>query len=201
MKNSALHLRAVAWAIITALVSAIVAMQAVPAQAQPTVDQPGRERGVPVAAQAARVVDGAAPPVAISKDQYLVAAAEAGVSLSSNEQDLVALATSCWRWDAYKKYENAWGADLVTSHHRVNWCGDGRYIRVHAFTERWGTTHWPGWNYQGVTSKSQRYGVGWNQYRSTTQNKFCYINFYDCVQEKNPYHSTIAYPNGAANWY
>lgn len=183
------------------LVAALFAMTAAPAQAKAEPDQADRQRGVPLAAQPARVVEGSVPPVAVSKEQYLAAAEEAGVSLTAGEQELVALATSCWRWDAYKRYENVWGADLVTSHHRVNWCGDGRYIRTHAYTERWGTTHWIGWRYEGVTSKSQRYGVGWNQYRSTTQNKFCYINFYGCVQEKNPYHSTIAYPNGAANWY
>ncbi len=160
----------------------------------------GDAGSIPVNAQVARVVDGSTPVVEISKETYLAGATKAKGTLSATEREAIVAATSCWRWDAYRLGENVWGADLWKSHHRVNWCGDWSWIRTHAYTERWGETFWIGWGDKGITQQGSRYGVGWNQYQSWTQRKFCYVQYYACVQEANPYHNTSVFPNGAGQW-
>lgn len=154
--------------------------------------------GVPVEAQVARVITGSTPAVRIDRSTYLAGAVKAGVG--ADALAAVGPTATCWRWDAWRLGENVWGADLWKSHHRMNWCGDGAWIRTQAYTERWGETFWPGWNDKGLTQSGQQYGVGWNQYNSWTQRKFCYVEYFSCVQESNPYHNTTAFPNGGVRW-
>jgi hypothetical protein len=156
---------------------------------------------VPLGAKVAKVADGAEPVVQLDKQAYLRGAEQVGAALTEAQKaDVNAAAVTCWSWDAWRKGYNVFGNQLWTSHHKMNWCGDGSWVRVHAYTERWGETHWVGWNDKGVTQQGQQYGVNWNQYNSWTQRKFCYVEYFDCVQESNPYHNTTAFPNGAAQW-
>lgn len=155
---------------------------------------------MPDEAKVARVVEGQTPTVEISKAEFLAGAQKEGKVLTETQRAEVAAATSCWRWDAWRLGENIVGVDLWKSHHRVNWCGDGSWIRSHAYTERWGETFFPGWKDKGLTQSGQRYGVNWNQYQSWTQRKFCYVEYFSCIQEANPYHNTTVWPNGAGQW-
>ena len=156
---------------------------------------------VPVELRMAKVVNGSEPVVQVDKQTYLRGAEKAGVTLTEAEKaDVNAAATVCWGWDGWRRGTNALGGALWTSHHKMNWCGDGSWIRVHAYTERWGETHTVGWTDKGLTQQGQQYGVNWNQYNSWTQRKFCLVPYFECIQEANPYHNTTAFPNGATRW-
>lgn len=156
---------------------------------------------VPLEARVTAVVDGSDPVVRIDKQEFLQGAEKAGRRLSEREKaDLGTLAITCWSWDAWRRGYNVFGNALWTSHHRAQWCGDGSWVRTYAYTERWGETHWVGWNDKGLTQQGQQYGVNWNQYNSWTQRKFCYVEYFSCIQEANPYHNTTVFPNGTVRW-
>lgn len=156
---------------------------------------------VPEDARVAAVEDGSTGAEQISKEEYLRRAANAGISLSPAETNgIKASAVNCWAWDAWKNAKNRNGDLLWTSHHRPNWCGDGQWIRVHAFTERWGETHFLGWTDKGLTQQGEMYGVNWSEYKSWSQRKFCLFDYLGCVEESNPYHNTSVFPNGGTRW-
>lgn len=152
------------------------------------------------AARMVSVEEGSAPVKAIDKTTYLSGAKQAGVDISTTQREAIMAATSCWSWDAWRSGKNLLGNTLWKAHHVVNWCGDGTWVRSHAYTSRWGETIFPGWNYKGVEQSGQRYGVNWNQYNSWSQFKFCLVEYFNCVQEAHPYHNTTVLPNGAGRW-
>jgi len=156
---------------------------------------------VPAKYRLATIESGVTPKVKVNKRVYAAGAKRAGKALTSAEKGTIsAAAVSCWSWDAWKTGKSLVGLTLWKSHHRVNWCGDGSWIRSHAYTERWGETFAPGWNDKGVEQQGSRYGVNWNQYNSWTQHKFCFVSYFSCVQEAHPYHNTTVWPNGAGQW-
>ncbi|GAA3858815.1 hypothetical protein GCM10022243_25550 [Saccharothrix violaceirubra] len=156
---------------------------------------------VPEEAQVATFVEGSEEASPLAKSDYIAGAAANGQALTQlQKDDLNSAAVTCWSWDAWRQAKNVFGARLWTSHHRVKWCGDGSWIRAHAYTERWGETHWIGWTDKGLTQSGQQYGVNWNRYNSWTQRKFCYVDYFNCIQESNPYHNTTVFPNGKGQW-
>lgn len=152
-------------------------------------------------ARMVRTVQGATPKVKVDKDVYIARATKAGATVTpAQERAIRAASVSCWSWDAWQAGLNIWGATVWKSHHRVNWCGDGSWIRSHAYTDRWGDSTALGWTDEGLTQKGNRYGVNWNQYNSWTQRKFCLVKYFSCIQEANPYTNTTVLPNGAG-WF
>lgn len=175
-----------------------LALMASPAAFASPADGPTAK--IPDKARVTEVVSGRTPAVRISKATYLAGAKKAGAVVTATQQRSITASTSCWRWDAWRSGQNVFGATMWKSHHRVNWCGDWSWIRVHAYTERWGETFFPGWKDKGLVQSGGRYGVNWNQYQSWTQRKFCYVEYFSCIQESNPYTNTTVFPNGAGRY-
>ncbi len=196
MRTTTLRLGIIAFA-VTAQVGLLGAPPA--SAGSPDRSVPGKAR-IPVAAQMATETAGSEPPIVISKQDFLNGAAKAGVDVSKSAEFGIMATTVCYSWNAWREGKNIFGTRLWRSNHRVKWCGDGSWIRSYAYTERWGETFMPGWNDKGLTQSGQQYGVGWNQYNSWTQRKFCLVEYFSCVQEANPYHNTTVYPNGAGRW-
>jgi hypothetical protein len=158
-------------------------------------------RAVPEKYRMAQIDQGTTPTVKVDKKAFIAGAKRAGQPLTATAQrEIAAAAVSCWAWDAWKTGKSLVGLTLWKSHHRVNWCGDGSWIRSHAYTERWGETFAPGWNDKGIEQQGSRYGVNWNQFNSWTQHKFCFVSYFSCIQEAHPYHNTTVWPNGAGQW-
>ncbi len=83
--------------------------------------------------------------------------------------------TTCWYFDDYRYGKNIFGGTLFTFHTRTNWCGDGSWVRLYAYTTADASTV-VGWAYYGLTQNYDQYGVDWNQFRSVRQGQFCIIN-------------------------
>jgi hypothetical protein len=162
---------------------------------------PAAAEPIPEAVRMTTIVDGSEPVAQISPQTYIERAERAGVPLTSAERDAITASQTCWSWDAWRSAQNMFGNTLWRNHHRVNWCGDGSWIRVHAYVEHWAETFAPGWNAdQNLEQVGDRYGVNWNQYQSWSQRRFCLIQYFNCVQEAHPYHNVTVFPNGATKW-
>ncbi|MEV6104258.1 hypothetical protein AB0M28_06005 [Streptomyces sp. NPDC051940] len=101
--------------------------------------RPGGAEGQPAPpddARMARMVDEDEPAVEVDKQEYIDAASEAGNALTADQQaELTAGDIQCWSRDVPRSGYSAAGVKLWTSHHRVNWCGDGEWIREHALLQ------------------------------------------------------------------
>lgn len=163
---------------------------AVPASASVSPSATAARDSVPPAARVVKVERPTYAPVRESVSAFLAKAARDGHPLSAQvarQLSVSPASTSCWYWNDWRKGTNVFGATMWQFNVEPNWCGDGTWIRSHAYTNTWGTTSWLGWEYKGVIQSSDHYGVNWNIYEAIRQGSFCYINFYSCVQNQYPY--------------
>lgn len=187
--------------ITTATAVAALAIAALAGTASAAPETEGASGQIPEEARVVKVVEGTDPVGQIDKQEFVRRAEKAGVPLTETQLEEIAPAeVACWNWDAWRSAQNRNGDDLWKSHHRVNWCGDGSWIRVHAYVDRWGETFMAGWNDKGLTQEGDRYGVNWDQYNSWSQRKFCLVEYLNCVWESNPYTNVTVFPNGSTRW-
>ena len=183
--------------VITATVGALALLAtAFPASAAPApssgdaTSQVSAQATIPLETRVAAVEHTAYAPVRETVAEFLQKAATNGVVLPAADVarlNAAPASTGCWYWNDWRNGKNAFGATLWTFNVEPNWCGNGSWITNYAYTNTWGTTSWIGWEYKGVISSSDRWGMGWNVFESTRQGSFCYINFYGCVQNQYPY--------------
>ena len=107
------------------------------------------------------------------------------------------LAATCG-WIEYPvKGNNSFGVALWTYTQRIDWCWDGTWVTSYAYRSRWGTTHYPGWQFNGHIDGSTAGGVGYTQYYAFTQGEFALCGpVIGCVQHAYPYIHLWGYGNG-----
>jgi hypothetical protein len=138
---------------------------------------------VPKLDKVTAVVAAEGRPVSISRQQYLANARAAGMTASQLKATQAAIASSgCWYWHTYVYYKNIFHTKILQYNLEPNWCSSGRRI-TSAFTDRWGQTFVPGWSYNGY-GNYHHYGVGWNVYVAGGHGHFCFVRYFDCVQNK-----------------
>jgi hypothetical protein len=138
---------------------------------------------------------GSRPVQQITVQQYLAAAA-AGVAVAAVTAGTgpTAMSTSCYSYWSWSQGTNNAGAVVWQFNLEPYWCRNGTVISS-AFTDVWGNTYASGWNYDGEIEAGTEYGVGWNEYYTYSQGKFCNAG---CTQEGEPFLEVWAYANGPA---
>ncbi|MFB4194195.1 hypothetical protein [Streptomyces carpaticus] len=140
-------------------------------------------------------------PQEITAGEFAAFAEGAGDPLSAREYADAIEAAACWTHHVWSWGENIFGNKLWEWNQEVAWCGDGQWITSTNRQTTWGTTHWIGWNWdRDATTTSQDYGVGWNIWEVRGQGKFCYVEYFDCVQQSNPWIFHQAQGAGDAYW-
>jgi len=128
---------------------------------------------------------------------YAAARTEAGTPLSA---DVTTLSLSCWTWTVGVKGTNIWGSTLWKYFQEIYWCRDGYRVWYTSVVRRWGETYWPGWSYKGVINRWSYGGSGYTYWTVGSQGHFCFVSYFDCVQDKYPWVEQTVRGSGYNTW-
>jgi hypothetical protein len=177
--------------LVSALTSAVLIAAPLPAHAD-TGTAPEEFRAVRVSVQAGDLVK-----KKITVAQYLSEAAKRGTVLTPDDRSKLEAAGvlgGCWQYAPSVTYYSAVNVRLFAYFHEVTWCGDDTTITWTSGPRVWGEVYTAGWSYQGLISEWGS-GPGFTWFRGT-QGKFCFVSFFNCIQERYPWIETTAYATG-----
>jgi hypothetical protein len=123
-------------------------------------------------------------PVAVSPAAEVARAQAGGVDASGLAA--IANATTCWYWDTQVYYKNLIGQVILRFHVEPNWCTTGYWLVSPVYTNTWANVNAPGWDFKH-TGGWTRYGAGWNLYITHQDGHFCFVAYFNCVQNKYPW--------------